>query len=88
MLLQHGHASKRLQQVLANFANWLANSFPPWAAYRALMMCREVAFSKTKGIRPLGIGDIFRRFLAKLIVLKAGPYATNACGADQLCAGL
>ena len=88
MLLQHGHASKRLRQVLANFANWLANSFPPWAAYRALMMCREVAFSKTKGIRPLGIGDIFRRFLAKLIVLKAGPYATNACGADQLCAGL
>ena len=45
-------------------------------------------FSKTKGIRPLGISDIFRRFLAKLIVLKAGPYATNVCGADQLCAGL
>ena len=89
ILLAHGQASQRLRVVFARFIGWLANGFPPWAAYRALLACRELALGKKPiGIRPIGIGDIFRRAAAKVVLLVAGPAATTACGADQLCAGL
>ena len=89
LLLAHGQASQRLRVVFARFIEWLANGFPPWAAYRGLLACRELALGKKPiGIRPIGIGDIFRRAAAKVVLLVAGPSATTACGADQLCAGL
>ena len=89
LLLTHGQASQRLRVVFAKFFEWLANGFPPWAAYRALLACQELVLGKKPiGIRPIGIGDIFRRAAAKVILLVAGPSATTACGADQLCAGL
>ena len=53
------------------------------------MACREMALGKDGGgIRPIGIGDIFRRGMAKCVLKVAGPSATSECGADQLCAGL
>ena len=89
ILLAHGQANQRLRVVFAWFIEWLANSFPPWAAYGALLVCRELALSKKPiGIRPIGIGNIFCRAAAKVVLLVAGPAATTACGADQLCAGL
>ena len=36
-LLRFGSASKSLRLEVAGFASWMANGFPPWAAYRALM---------------------------------------------------
>ena len=88
ILLQHGGASKILRQTVAKFARWMSNSYPPWAAYRALQWNRLVALGKNPGIRPLGIGDIWRRLLAKCNLAVSGPAAKDACGADQLCAGL
>ena len=89
LLLAHGQASQRLRVVFARFIEWLANGFPPWAAYCGLLACRELALGKKPiGIRPIGIGDIFCRAAAKVVLLVAGPSATTACGADQLCAGL
>lgn len=72
MLLHQGQASTMLMYVLTDFSNWLANRFPTWAAYHALMMCQEVAYRKTKGIILFGIGYIIRRCLIKLVVLKDG----------------
>ena len=84
-----GDSSKRLRVAFAKFVEWLANGFPPWAAYRALMACRELALGKIPvGIRPIGIGDVIRRAAAKCVLLVAGASATSECGADQLCAGL
>ena len=88
LLLQHGGASKTLRQAVAKFACWMANTHPPWASYRALILARLVALGKNLGIRPIGIGDIWRRFLAKCILAVAGSSATDVCGSDQLCAGL
>ena len=36
-LLKFGDASLKLQKAVADFCGWMANDFPPWAAYRALM---------------------------------------------------
>ena len=76
-LLKHGQASRNLRSAVANLASWLANENVPWAAYRGLMMCREVALDKMPGVRPLGIGDILQRLIAKCVLEAAGLQATE-----------
>ena len=87
-LLRFGCASEELRVVFASLADWMANSSPPWAAYRALMACRLVALDKRPGVRPVSIGETLRRALAKLVMRAAGEQAKTACGNLQMCAGL
>jgi len=86
-LLRFGAESAALREELANWCNWLANTSPPWAAYRALMACRLVALDKQPGVRPVGIGEIYRRLMAKCVLAVTGKQATAACGNLNLCAG-
>lgn len=88
LLLKHGGASRRLRVAVANFTEWMANESPPWAAIRALMSGRLVALDKCPGIRPIGIGELWRRLISKCFLKVAGPQAKEACSIDQLCAGL
>ena len=81
-------ASEELRVVVARLADWIANSSPPWAAYRALMACRLVALDKRPGVHPVVIGETLRRSLAKLVMGAARDAAKTACGNLQLCAGL
>ena len=76
-LLHHGKASEMFREEMAAWAEWLANESPPWAAYRALMACRLVALDKCPGVRPVGIGEIMRRFLAKLVLRSVGSQAKD-----------
>ena len=87
-LLHFGEFSRQLREELAKFATLLCSSNPPWASYRALMACRLIALDKQPGTRPVGIGDVFRRLMAKCVLALAGPHATAACGNLNLCAGL
>jgi len=88
LLLKFGKASHKLRTVMAKLALWLANDTPPWAAYRALMAGHLLALDKCPGIRPIVSREIWRRTLAKIILEVAGGAAKDACGTDQLCAGL
>eukprot|EP00957_Ditylum_brightwellii_P181560 13829941-Ditylum_brightwellii.AAC.1 len=65
---------------MVQLADWLANRSPPWAAYRALMACRLVALDKCPGTRPVGIGEIIRRMVAKMVIRATGDEAKVACG--------
>jgi hypothetical protein len=87
-LLRFGKASRTLRQASAEMVDWLANTFPPWASYRALMAGRLVALDKCPGVRPIGIGETWRRLAAKATLLSSGREAKELCGIDQLCAGL
>ena len=87
-LLKFGTYSQRLRNVLARLAKWLSNDSPPWAAYRALMAGHLIALDKNPGIRPIGIGEVLRRLLAKCVLSVAKGEAQEACGIDQLCGGL
>mmetsp|Transcript_13843 Transcript_13843/g.30962 ORF Transcript_13843/g.30962 Transcript_13843/m.30962 type:complete len:156 (-) Transcript_13843:258-725(-) len=87
-LLRYGPESLALRTKMAEFANWLANKHPPWAAYRALMACRLVALDKQPGVRPLGISKIYRQLMAKCLLAVSGHHTTQACGNFNLCAGL
>ena len=52
------------------------------------MANRLMALDKCPGVRPVGIGEIWRRLFSKCVLKEAGAEATEACGSDQLCAGL
>ena len=87
-LLCFGCTSKEFRVVVTRLAEWIANSPPPWAAYRALMACRLVILDKRPRVRPIGIGETLRRALAKIVMRAAGDQAKTACDNLQLCAGL
>ena len=88
LLLRHGKASRNLRGVAAKFTEWMANDSPPWTALRALMSGRLVALDKCPGIRPIGIGELWRRLFSKCFLKVAGQQAKEICGTSQLCAGL
>ena len=64
------------------------NWHPPCASYRALMSGRLIALDKQPGIRPVGVGETWRRLMAKCLLKVAGPQAKGACGTTQLAGGL
>ena len=53
-----------------------------------MMGARLCALDKQPGVRPLGIGEIWRRAIAKCALSVCGEDAKAACGSKQLCAGL
>jgi hypothetical protein len=84
--LRFGADSEFLRDSLAGLAKWLANEHPPWAAYSALMACRLVALDKSPGGRPVGIGEVYRRLMAKCLLKVVGHQATDAAVNLNLCA--
>ena len=58
------------------------------AAYRALISGRLIALDKSPGIRPVWIGETWRRLLAKCLLRVSGQEAKTACGTDQLAGGV
>ena len=66
----------------------MANDNPPWAAIRALMANRLMALDKCPGVRPVEIGEIWRRLFPRYLLKVVGAEAKEACGSDQLRAGL
>ena len=87
-LLSFGLASIELREEMAHWTEWLANTSPPWTAYRATMASHLVAMNKMPGVRPLGIGEIYRRLWAMLVIKDCGSQEKQLCGTSQLCAGL
>ena len=88
LLLRYGKHSQILREEIAAWVEWMSNTTPPWAAYCALQTCRLVALDKGPGVRLLGIGEIWKRGMAKC-ALKVGREETKAaCSSTNLCAGL
>ena len=52
------------------------------------MAFRLVALDKVPGVRLMGVGEMLRRALAKLVMRTSGDQAKMACGNLQLCSGL
>ena len=87
-MLQYGVHSENLHAEIAQWVCWLSNGSPPYAAYRALNVVRELAADKRPGIRPLGCGETWMRLIVNCNHMQSKVGATAACGNTQLCAGL
>ena len=53
-----------------------------------MIYCRLTTLKKCPGVRPIWIGDIFRKLVCKVFLSVTGKEATRACGMGQLCSGL
>ena len=78
----------KVQFVVANLADWMANSSPPWEDCCDLMACFLVALDNRLGVRPVGIGETLRRAISNLVMRAAGYQVKTAWGILQLCTGL
>ena len=68
-LLQFRQPSQQLRHALCHLTEWIANQLVPWGAIRALFSNRLLAFAKPNGgVRPIAVGQIWRRLLAKTVV--------------------
>ena len=52
------------------------------------MSVRMIVLEKQPGVRPLGVGETWRRIFSKIVLNITVPEATMTCQDDQLCAGL
>ena len=67
-LLRFGAEIGELWLTVTDFAEWIANGRPPWDAYRALMSIRLITLDKQPGVRPVGVGETWRRLMAECIL--------------------
>ena len=66
----------------------MSNSYPPWVAYRALMLVRLIGLDKYPGVRTLGAGETWRWMLVKCVLVVTGVDVKEACGTEQLFSGI
>ena len=87
-LLRYGTQSAKLRGAVAELVMVMANGVVDWSMIQALLSCRLIALDKNPGVRPIGVGEVLRRLMGKVMVLCTGADVQDACGADQLCSGL
>ncbi len=87
-LLRYGAHSARLRDAVAVLIMMMANGVVEWPWIRAMMSSRLIALDKNPGVRPIGVGEVLRRLMGKVMVLCTGADVQDECGADQLCSGL
>ena len=58
-LTGYRRALAELREVMVDWAEWLANTTPDWAAYRGITTRRLLALDKEPGTRLVGIGSIW-----------------------------
>ena len=83
-LLRFGAASREIRLIVTDFAEWLSNGRPPWAAYRSIMSGRLIALDKQPRVRLVGVGETWWRFMVKCLLQVTGQEAKAAYGTEQI----
>ena len=87
MCTAFGHASNNLCHALAAVARKLCKQPVAPSGLSALVACRLIPLDKCPGIRPIGVGEVSRRIIAKAVMSVVKEDVTHAAGALQVCAG-
>ena len=82
-----GSASHDLCSALAAVGRRLCSSFVNPESISALVACRLIPLDKCPGVRPIGVGEVPRRIIAKAILRTIGKDIEEAAGPLQVCAG-
>ena len=81
------NSSKDLCSALANVGRRLCTSNINPDHLSAFVECRLIPLNKCPGVRPIGIGEVHRRIIAKTILGLLKHDIQNAAGPLQVCAG-
>lgn len=80
-------ASIDLCNSLASVGRRMCTSFVDPKCTAPLLACRLIALDKKPGVRPIGIGDIARRIIAKAVLIVTRPDVQEASDCRQMCGG-
>lgn len=80
-------ASDELCCSIAVLARRLCTSFVDSSIVAPLLTCRLIALDKYPGVRPIGVGEVVRRIIAKAVLSIVGTDIQQAAGLLQFCAG-
>ena len=80
-------ASNSLCVALAGVARRIAATNVNPEGLSAFVACRLIPLDKCPGVRPIGVGEVPRRIIAKAILKIIGSDVEEAAGPLQLCAG-
>ena len=83
-----GAASAELRLIVGDLVKWMGNGQHSWDAYISLMSGRLIALDKQPRIRPVRVGETWRRMMVKCLLRVAGPEAKTACGTTQISGGV
>ena len=81
-------ASSALCRALAGLARLLATVVVGPLGLAPFLACRLIALNKRPGVRPIGVGEVLRRVVAKSILRVVAGEVEDACGPLQKCSGL
>ena len=90
----YGKSSALLREAVADFAKIMATQEVDADILKEFVACRLVPLDKGEdkqgniGVRPVGIGEVFRRIVGKLVVEVIRDDIQEALGAMQTCGGL
>ncbi len=82
-----GNEGIDLCKALAKATRLLASTRVDSESISALMSCSLIPLDKDPGLRPIGIGEVLRRILAKAVTTVLKPDLKNAAGGVHLCVG-
>ena len=81
-------SSVKLCDEIAMLAARLCTTYIDPDSIEALLACRLIPLDKGDGsVRPIGVGEVIRRIIAKCVVQIAKPEIIQATGSMQVCAG-
>ena len=81
-------SSVKLCDEIAMLAKRLCITYVDPDSIEALLACRLIPLDKGDGsARPIGVGEVIRRIIAKCVVRIAKPEIIQAIGSVQVCAG-
>ena len=83
-LLKFGEDSNRLRTSMKTFVDWLVNGSPPFADHCAFMPVRLIALEEQPGVRPVVVGETWRRIFPKIVFKVTGSEATMEYQYDQM----
>lgn len=72
---------------LASLAKRLCTEFVDPCGLQAFVACRLIPLNKCPGLRPIGIGETFRRIISKSIAAVVKDDICQCVGSLQVCAG-
>ena len=59
----------------------------PTSSLEAFLACRLIPLDKNPGLRPIGVGEVLRRIVGKVVMKVFRPDIQKAAGSLQVCAG-
>ena len=84
---QFGNTSNQLCATIAEVIKKLCTTDNLAQSLEAFLACRLIPLDKNPGLRPIGIGEILRRIVGKVIVSYIRKDLISSVGTLQVCAG-